>query len=196
MKKYLLTGSSKKMFLAFAILVSFVGNVMAQISVETDADGVVTITTTKAGEIGKFENYWYQWNSDVTEDQKTVIKAAKGLKFIGIINSNDMKTIVENCKNSSYVVTWTKLDMGEATFDGGLTTTVSGNDISEHCFLPQTYYKISCKLLVLPHTEDGIIPARFSGHYNINDVRELVIPDGYKTICDQAFYNNSSLIIQ
>lgn len=191
MKKYLLTGSSKKMFLAFAILVSFVGNVMAQISVETDADGVVTITTTKAGEIGKFENYWYQWNSDVTEYQKTVIKAAKGLKFIGIINSNDMKTIVENCKNSSNVVTWTKLDMGEATFDGGLTTTVSGNDISEHCFLPQTYYKISCKLLVLPHTEDGIIPARFSGHYNINDVRELVIPDGYKTICDQAFYNGS-----
>lgn len=190
MKKYLLTGSSKKMFLAFAILVSFVGNVMAQISVETDADGVVTITTTKAGEIGKFENYWYQWNSDVTEDQKTVIKAAKGLKFIGIINSNDMKTIVENCKNSQNQVFWNKLDMGEATFEGGLKTTVSGNNISEHCFLPQFYYIINdCKLLILPHTKDGIIPAMFGS--NIHGVRELVIPDGYKTIGDQAFYNST-----
>lgn len=191
MKKYLLTGSCKKMFLAFAILVSFVGNVMAQITVTTDADGVVTITTTKAGEIGKYENYWYQWNSDVTVDQQTAIKNATGLKFKGIINSNDMKTIVDNCKNSDNVVTWTKLDMGEATFEGGLTTTVSGDNISEHCFLPQNYYKISCKLLILPLTEDGIIPARFSGHYNINDIRELVIPDGYKTIGDQAFYNGS-----
>ena len=191
MKKYLLTGSCKKMFLAFAILVSFVGNVMAQITVTTDADGVVTITTTKAGEIGKYENYWYHWNSDVTVDQQTAIKNATGLKFKGIINSNDMKTIVENCKNSGNVVTWTKLDMGEATFEGGLTTTVSGDNISEHCFLPQTYYKISCKLLILPLTEDGIIPARFSGLCNINDVRELVIPDGYKTIGDQAFYNGS-----
>ena len=178
------------MFLAFAILVSFVGNVMAQISVETDADGVVTITTTKAGEIGKFENYWYQWNSDVTEDQKTVIKAAKGLKFIGIINSNDMKTIVENCKNSQNQVFWNKLDMGEATFEGGLKTTVSGNNISEHCFLPQFYYIINdCKLLILPHTKDGIIPAMFGS--NIHGVRELVIPDGYKTIGDQAFYNST-----
>ena len=190
MKKYLLTGSSKKMFLAFAILVSFVGNVMAQISVKTDADGVVTITTTKAGEIGKFENYWYQWNSDVTVNQQTAIKKATGLKFIGIINSNDMKTIVENCKNSPYQVFWNKLDMGEATFEGGLKTTLSWGALSEHCFLPQSYYTINdCKLLVLPHTEDGIIPAMFGS--NIHGVRELVIPDGYKTIGDKAFYNGT-----
>ena len=190
MKKYLLTGSCKKMFLAFAILVSFVGNVMAQITVTTDADGVVTITTTKAGEIGKYENYWYHWNSDVTVDQQTAIKNATGLKFKGIINSNDMKTIVENCKNSGNVVTWTKLDMGEATFEGGLTTTLSWRSISEHCFLPQSYYTINdCKLLILPHTEDGIIPAMFGSQ--IHGVRELVIPDGYKTIGDQAFYNGS-----
>ena len=190
MKKYLLTGSSKKMFLAFAILVSFVGNVMAQISVKTDADGVVTITTTKAGEIGKFENYWYQWNSDVTVNQQTAIKKATGLKFIGIINSNDMKTIVENCKNSQNQVFWNKLDMGEATFEGGLKTTLSWGALSEHCFLPQSYYTINdCKLLVLPHTEDGIIPAMFGS--NIHGVRELVIPDGYKTIGDKAFYNGT-----
>ena len=178
------------MFLAFAILVSFVGNVMAQISVKTDADGVVTITTTKAGEIGKFENYWYQWNSDVTVNQQTAIKKATGLKFIGIINSNDMKTIVENCKNSPYQVFWNKLDMGEATFEGGLKTTLSWGALSEHCFLPQSYYTINdCKLLVLPHTEDGIIPAMFGS--NIHGVRELVIPDGYKTIGDKAFYNGT-----
>lgn len=191
MKKYLLTGSSKKMFLAFAILVSFVGNVMAQITVTTDAaDGVVTITTTKAGEIGKFENYGYQWNSDVTVDQQKAIKEAKGLKFIGFINSNDMKTIVEKCKNSSNQVFWNKLDMGEATFEGGLTTTLSWRSISEHCFLPQSYYTINdCKLLILPHTEDGIIPAMFGSQ--IHGVRELVIPDGYKTIGNQAFYNGT-----
>ena len=178
------------MFLAFAILVSFVGNVMAQISVKTDADGVVTITTTKAGEIGKFENYWYQWNSDVTVNQQTAIKKATGLKFIGIINSNDMKTIVENCKNSQNQVFWNKLDMGEATFEGGLKTTLSWGALSEHCFLPQSYYTINdCKLLVLPHTEDGIIPAMFGS--NIHGVRELVIPDGYKTIGDKAFYNGT-----
>ena len=178
------------MFLAFAILVSFVGNVMAQITVTTDADGVVTITTTKAGEIGKFENYWYQWNTDVTVDQQTAIKEAKGLKFIGFINSNDMKTIVEKCKNGSNQVFWNKLDMGEATFEGGLTTTVSWGSISEHCFLPQYYYTINdCKLLILPHTEDGIIPAMFGSQ--IHGVRELVIPDGYKTIGNQAFYNGS-----
>lgn len=191
MKKYLLTGSCKKMFLAFAILVSFVGNVMAQITVTTDAaDGVVTITTTKAGEIGKFENYGYQWNSDVTVDQQKAIKEAKGLKFIGFINSNDMKTIVEKCKNSSNQVFWNKLDMGEATFEGGLTTTLSWGSISEHCFLPQSYYTINdCKLLILPHTEDGIIPAMFGSQ--IHGVRELVIPDGYKTIGNQAFYNGT-----
>ena len=190
MKKYLLTGSCKKMFLAFAILVSFVGNVMAQITVTTDADGVVTITTTKAGEIGKYENYWYEWNSDVTVDQQTAIKKAKGLKFIGFINSNDMKTIVEKCKNSSNQVFWNKLDMGEATFEGGLTTTLSWRSISEHCFLPQSYYTINdCKLLILPHTEDGIIPAMFGSQ--IHGVRELVIPDGYKTIGNQAFYNGT-----
>ena len=191
MKKYLLTGSCKKMFLAFAILVSFVGNVMAQITVTTDAaDGVVTITTTKAGEIGKFENYGYQWNSDVTVDQQKAIKEAKGLKFIGFINSNDMKTIVEKCKNSSNQVFWNKLDMGEATFEGGLTTTLSWRSISEHCFLPQSYYTINdCKLLILPHTEDGIIPAMFGSQ--IHGVRELVIPDGYKTIGNQAFYNGT-----
>ena len=178
------------MFLAFAILVSFVGNVMAQISVETGADDVVTITTTKAGEIGKFENNRYQWNSVVTEDQKTAIKEAKGLKFIGIINSNDMKTIVENCKNSQNQVFWNKLDMGEATFEGGLKTTLLWGALSEHCFLPQSYYTINdCKLLVLPHTEDGIIPAMFGS--NIHGVRELVIPDGYKTIGDKAFYNGT-----
>lgn len=163
---------------------------MAQISVKTDADGVVTITTTKAGEIGKFENYWYQWNSDVTVNQQTAIKKATGLKFIGIINSNDMKTIVENCKNSPYQVFWNKLDMGEATFEGGLKTTLSWGALSEHCFLPQSYYTINdCKLLVLPHTEDGIIPAMFGS--NIHGVRELVIPDGYKTIGDKAFYNGT-----
>lgn len=179
------------MFLAFAILVSFVGNVMAQITVTTDAaDGVVTITTTKAGEIGKFENYGYQWNSDVTVDQQKAIKEAKGLKFIGFINSNDMKTIVEKCKNSSNQVFWNKLDMGEATFEGGLTTTLSWGSISEHCFLPQSYYTINdCKLLILPHTEDGIIPAMFGSQ--IHGVRELVIPDGYKTIGNQAFYNGT-----
>lgn len=179
------------MFLAFAILVSFVGNVMAQITVTTDAaDGVVTITTTKAGEIGKYENDRYHWNSDVTVDQQTAIKNAKGLKFKGIINSNDMKTIVENCKNSSNQVFWNKLDMGEATFEGGLTTTLSWGSISEHCFLPQSYCTINdCKLLILPHTEDGIIPAMFGSQ--IHGVRELVIPDGYKTIGDQAFYNGS-----
>lgn len=163
---------------------------MAQISVKTDADGVVTITTTKAGEIGKFENYWYQWNSDVTVNQQTAIKKATGLKFIGIINSNDMKTIVENCKNSQNQVFWNKLDMGEATFEGGLKTTLSWGALSEHCFLPQSYYTINdCKLLVLPHTEDGIIPAMFGS--NIHGVRELVIPDGYKTIGDKAFYNGT-----
>ena len=163
---------------------------MAQISVKTDADGVVTITTTKAGEIGKFENYWYQWNSDVTVNQQTAIKKATGLKFIGIINSNDMKTIVENCKNSQKQVFWNKLDMGEATFEGGLKTTLSWGALSEHCFLPQSYYTINdCKLLVLPHTEDGIIPAMFGS--NIHGVRELVIPDGYKTIGDKAFYNGT-----
>ena len=190
MKKYLLTGSCTKMFLAFAILVSFVGNVMAQITVTTDADGVVTITTTKAGEIGKYENSWYHWNSDVTVDQQKAIKEAKGLKFIGFINSNDMKTIVEKCKDSSNQVFWNKLDMGEATFEGGLTTTLSWRSISEHCFLPRSYYTINdCKLLILPHTKDGIIPAMFGSQ--IHGVRELVIPDGYKTIGDQAFYNGS-----
>ena len=186
MKKYLLTGSCKKMFLAFAILVSFVGNVMAQITVTTDADGVVTITTTKAGEIGKAgDSNAILWVDGITEEQKAEMKAATGMKFVGVINSADMKKVVENCKNSNGQVTWTKLDMGEATFEGGLTLDqISWN----HCLIPNGC-TFSCTSLILPHTKDGIIPKHFSSY--IWNLHELVIPEGYKIIDDDAFNHTS-----
>lgn len=58
MKKILLSESAKALVLAFAILVSNAGNVMAQATVsEPDANGVVTIATTEAGQIGQL-NSW------------------------------------------------------------------------------------------------------------------------------------------
>lgn len=58
MKKILLSESAKALVLAFAILVSYAGNIMAQATVsEPDANGVVTITTTEAGQIGQL-NSW------------------------------------------------------------------------------------------------------------------------------------------
>lgn len=58
MKKILLSESAKALVLAFAILVSYAGNIMAQATVsEPDANGVVTIATTEAGQIGQL-NSW------------------------------------------------------------------------------------------------------------------------------------------
>lgn len=57
MKKILLSESAKALVLAFAILVSY-ANIMAQATVsEPDANGVVTIATTEAGQIGQL-NSW------------------------------------------------------------------------------------------------------------------------------------------
>ena len=57
MKKILLSESAKALVLAFAILVSYAGNIMAQATVsEPDANGVVTIATTEAGQIGQLNS--------------------------------------------------------------------------------------------------------------------------------------------
>lgn len=192
MKKVLLSGSFKKMFLAFAILVSYAGNVLAQIKVsEPDAEGIVTITTTEAGQIGA-KGQWegsYQWASDVTAAQQGVIKAAKGIKLVGYVNSVDMKSLVEGCKDAQNHANWSVLDMGKAEFTEELK--VEGNEwnVTSHSFVPQTWYQIHCTSLSMPKLKVGTaIPANFAAV--IYDLKAVTIPEGYTEIGDKAFYNN------
>ena len=191
MKKVLLSGSLKKMFLAFAMVVSYAGNLMAQIEVsEPDANDVVTITTTEAGQIGAVGQWGnYVWNSEVSESQKTAIKKAKGVKLVGFVNSTDVKSLVEGCKNSQNHVYWSVLDMGNSEFTDELKVDAGEWSVSAHCFVPQPYYQIHCTSLKLPKLAVGsAIPAQFASV--IYDLKSVTIPEGYTEIGDKAFYNN------
>lgn len=192
MKKVLLSGSFKKMFLAFAILASYVGNAMAQIKVsEPDVNGVVTITTTDANQIGA-KGQWeaYVWASDVTESQKTTIKEAKGVKLAGIISSVDVKSLVEACKNSRNHVYWSTLDMSKSLFVDELKVDASQWNVNSHCFLPQGWYAIHATSFAFPKLKNGTaIPSYFGSAFE--DLRALTIPEGYTDIKEGAFAKNT-----
>lgn len=195
MKKNQLSESFKALLLSFVAMISFAGNALAQVTVsEPDDNGVVTITTTEAGQIGS-KGQWegnYVWASDVTESQKATIKAAKGIKLVGDINSADVKALVEGCKNVSNWVYWSMLDMGKATFVDKLAVDVEPwGTVKSHCFVSQTYYQIHCTSLSLPKLKEGsAVPANFSSV--IYDLKSVTIPEGYTEIGDKAFSNNCS----
>lgn len=192
MKKVLLSGSIKKMFLAFAMVVSYAGNLMAQIEVsEPDANDVVTITTTEAGQIGANQYGNYVWNSEVSESQKSTIKNAKGVKLVGLVNSTDVKSLVEGCKNSQNQVYWSVLDMGKSEFTDELSVNAqSAWGCDSHCFLPQSWYKIHATSLVLPKLQKGTsIPKYFCTAFE--DMRAVTIPEGYTDILEGAFGKNT-----
>lgn len=87
MKKILLSESAKALVLAFAILVSYAGNIMAQATVsEPDANGVVTITTTEAGQIGQLKG----WNASYVIN----VPYTNKFKVVGPINDGDVNAIV------------------------------------------------------------------------------------------------------
>ena len=106
MKKILLSESAKALVLAFAILVSYAGNIMAQATVsEPDANGVVTITTTEAGQIGQLNG----WNASYVIN----VPYTNKFKVVGPINDGDVNALLANNWQKNLEV----LDLGEAEID-------------------------------------------------------------------------------
>lgn len=194
MKKILLSESAKALVLAFVILVSYAGNIMAQATVsEPDANGVVTITTTEAGQIGQAGNWGgsYIWNSEISESEIDAIKQAKGIKLVGYVNSTDIKSLVEGCKNFQNQVYWSVLDMGKAEFTDELSVDAQGAwGCNSHCFLPQLWYRIHATSLILPKLQKGTsIPKYFCTAFE--GMRAVTIPEGYTDILEGAFGKNT-----
>ena len=194
MKKILLSESAKALVLAFAILVSYAGNIMAQATVsEPDANGVVTIATTEAGQIGQL-NSWggNDWSSSLDENARVDIFNASSLKIVGKVNALDMYALETKCTSG-----WDLLDMGDATFVDKLEVGPFQNgNPSYHTFIPNTSTKIKCTSFVTPKFE-GIteLPAYFGycfystarGLKDAHVLENITITEGYTKIGDHAF---------
>lgn len=188
-----LSWGGKTLFLAISLLVSFVGNVMAQIEVsEPDADGVVTITTTEAGQIGSAgQGGGYNWAQSLDENSQAAIFNATCLKIVGRVNATDMYTLETKCTSG-----WDLLDMGDATFTDKLEVgPFKDGNPSFHTFIPNIYTKIKCTSFVTPKFE-GLtkLPAYFgycfytsAGWKDAHVLENITITEGYDEIGAHAF---------
>lgn len=184
MKKILLSESAKALLLAFAILVSYVGNIMAQATVsEPDANGVVTITTTEAGQIGELDGPGYALVGKAFVEIPTTTK----IKVCGPINDGDVNTLLWNkgAKNLTY------LDMSEAEIDH-----FTGVDFSDYnnpkgtfviaCASEYNKEYLSMEMLALPKvtskTQTTIPLNLFNNNKHFYKLKKLVISEGVTVI--------------
>lgn len=184
MKKILFSESAKALALAFTILVSYAGNIMAQATVsEPDANGVVTITTTEAGQIGELEGPGYALVGKAFVDIPTTTK----IKVCGPINDGDVNTLLWNHGKKNL----TSLDMSEAEIDH-----FTGVDFSDYNH-PKGTFVITCaselnkeylsmEMLALPKvtskTQTTIPLNLFNNNKRFYQLKKLVISEGVTAI--------------
>ena len=198
MKKIqLFSGSFKALFLSFVAMISFVGNAMAQVTVsEPDANGVVTITTTEAGQIGELNG----WNATYKIANPNAVK----FKVVGPINDGDVNALLSNNWQKNLEV----LDLGEAVIDHltALDEDMGSWQNPKGTFLIAANNRqyLTLKTLVLPRimssTETEIPAGLFTNLQNDQSPRvvfanleKLVIPEGYTKIGDGVFLQYTKL---
>ena len=197
MKSFMVNWEGKTLFLAISLLVSFVGNVMAQVVVsEPDADGVVTITTTEAGQIGVLAG----WNATY----KIANPNATKFKVVGPIDDGDVNALLANNWQKNLEV----LDLGEAEIDHltALDEDMGRWQNPKGTFLIAANNRqyLSLKTLVLPKvtssTQTEIPAGLFTNLQNDQSPRivfanleKLVIPEGYTKVGDGVFLQYTKL---
>lgn len=199
MKKILLSESAKALVLAFAILVSYAGNIMAQATVsEPDANGVVTITTTEAGQIGQLKG----WNASYVIN----VPYTNKFKVVGPINDGDVNALLANNWQKNLEV----LDLGEAEIDH--LSQADADEVGNWANPKGTFLVAansqpysSLKTLVLPKvtsTTQTEVPTRLFTFANdqaprviFQNLETLVIPEGYTAIGDGDFVQHEKLSV-
>lgn len=169
----------------------------AVVTVTGTTGGSVTIAVTgDAGQIGtetdNYGNKSYAYTSNVTADAQDLIKNATSLTITGNINAADIKTLVDKNAVSG---AWTigTLDMGGATIPSITVEATGPWSISSHDFMPNGWTKITATNVVLPKTDNGILPNYFGVCFK-NAPTMVTLPEGYTSLGDYAFSNTTNLI--
>uniref|UniRef100_A0AB33JI95 Leucine-rich repeat domain-containing protein n=1 Tax=Prevotella sp. GTC17262 TaxID=3236797 RepID=A0AB33JI95_9BACT len=158
----------------------------------TSANGIVTIAVEGgAGQIGQLSNGNYEYLSEVTTAEQTLIKNATHLVITGNINSTDIKTLVNKNQTSN---NWTipTLDMGKATFSSIKVEGSGPYSVNEHDFLPNNYTHINATSVVLPVAANGLLPNYFGACFT-DQLQSVIIPQGYTSVGNYAFSGKTKL---